>query len=225
MRYSSIILALATIAISTTAQPAAPPATTSPATSSVSNDTSTSAPGAPNFPIQTFESNACSQCTFASFPKESSCSSLVPVDMQQLQAAFTPTSVNVNAIITAATGNAAIKNCVCHWVTGTYNQTTGGAAASCLTSEPAVPGPVPAALEGATVGGVSPCNATQAKDAQGKFGMFGALIHCDPVVSHSTGRPKDAEPAPASSFAERVGSGVGLVVSVGAIVLAVVAAL
>lgn len=88
-----------------------------------------------------------------------------------------------------------------------------------------MPGPVQPALEGATVGGVAPCNATQAKEAEGKFGLFGVLLHCDPVLSHTAGRPKDPEPAPASSLAGRVGSGVGLVVSVGAIVLAVVTAL
>lgn len=88
-----------------------------------------------------------------------------------------------------------------------------------------MPGPVSPALEGATAGGVAPCNATQAKEASSKFEMLGAIIHCDAVVSHSTGRPKDSAPTPAASFAGRVGNGVGLVVSVGAIVLAVVTAL
>ncbi|KAF9539951.1 hypothetical protein EC957_004839 [Mortierella hygrophila] len=220
MRYTSLILALAAIATTLTeAQPApASPATTTPAASG--NGTTTSGPPTPNFPIQTFESTPCTQCTFASFPKEASCAALVPVDMQQLQAAFTPTSVDINAIITAVNGNPAIKNCVCHWTTGTFNQTTGGAAASCLTSEPSVPGPA------VTAGGGASCNATQATQAEGKFGLLGALIHCDAVVSHSTGRPTDSESATASSSSGPASAvGVGAVVSVGAIVLAMVGAL
>ncbi|KAF9293131.1 hypothetical protein BGZ88_005759 [Linnemannia elongata] len=223
MRYTSLILALAVIATTTLteAQPAPPPpTTTTPAASG--NGATASDPPTPNFPIQTFESTPCSQCTFASIPKEASCAALVPVDMQQLQAAFTPTSVNINAIITAVNGNPAIKNCVCHWTTGTFNQTTGGAAASCLTTEPSVPGPVPTI----TAGGGAPCNATDAALAEGKFGMLAALIHCDAVVSHSTGRPKDAEPTPGSSSSSSAGVvGVGMVVSVGAIVLALVTSL
>lgn len=107
-------------------------------------------------------------------------------------------------------------------MTGTYNQTTGGAAASCLTSDPSVPGPVPAV----TAGGAAPCNATQAAQAEAKFGMLAALIHCDAVVSHSTGRPNDPSPTPAApSSGSASVAGAGLVVSVGAIVLAMVTAL
>lgn len=219
MRYTSLILALAAIAATLTEAQLAP-TTTTPAPSE--NGTTTSDPTTPNFPIQTFESTPCSQCTFASFPKEAACAALVPVDIQQLQAAFTPTSVNINAIITAVNGNPAIKNCVCHWATGTYNQTTGGAAATCLTSEPSVPGPAPAV----TAGGGAPCNATQAAQAEAKFGMLAALIHCDAVVSHSTGRPNDPVPTPSPSSSGSAGvAGIGLVMSVGAIVLAMVIAL
>ncbi|KAF9088449.1 hypothetical protein BGX23_007354 [Mortierella sp. AD031] len=221
MRYQALIFALAVVAISAEAQ------TPQSATTTGASDSQP-----PVIPPQTFESNACTQCTFASIPKEPACASLVPVDMQQLQAAFTPTSVNVNGIITAVQ-NPAIKNCVCHWVTGTFNQTTGGAAATCLTTDPAVPGPVLAAEAAATKEAVAPCNATQAAAAEAKFGMLGALIHCDAVVSHSTGRPPSANPSVGASSSAAASSGLmagvgvnwlGVLVTFGTFALAVVSA-
>jgi hypothetical protein len=115
-----------------------------------------------------------------------------------------------------------------------------GAAATCLTEAPQVPGPVPSALGGAVGAAVAPCNASQAADAQAQFSMLGGFLHCDAVVSHSTGRPDSENPGSSSSTSTGASAGaasgaapvsknglrwVGGLVSVGAVVLAAVSAL
>ncbi|KAF8926273.1 hypothetical protein BGZ58_011325 [Dissophora ornata] len=118
---------------------------------------------------QTFENNACSQCTFASITKEPTCTSLVPVDMQQLQAIFANSSVNVGALSTAAQ-NPAIKSCLCHWSNGTLSPT--GAAASCTLPQGATP---------------AVCNATQVTIATAQFAPFAGMLQCNATATTTTG--------------------------------------
>ncbi|KAG0206327.1 hypothetical protein BGX28_002228 [Mortierella sp. GBA30] len=120
--------------------------------------------------LQTQISNdTCAQCSFASVPNEPFCAKLAPMDMQKLMSVFANSAVNVT-LLGEVVQDVNIKNCLCHWGTNTFSAT--GAAASCTVSQAGAP---PA------------CNATQTQIASERMAPFSQMIHCDAVVSNTTG--------------------------------------
>jgi len=150
---------------------------------------------------QPFESNACSACTLTSFPRESTCASLSAPDQALLGSVFANNTVSIPNLITAV-NSTAVKNCICHWATGTF--LPSGAAASCTVA-------------GAN-GTPAVCNATQVQAATTQMAPLSGVIHCDAVVSSNTGATPPA-PGATGSASGNAGSVVGMGNLVGVVVV------
>ncbi|KAF9355825.1 hypothetical protein BGX26_006073 [Mortierella sp. AD094] len=152
MQFKSLIIALAAVAVSVSAQ---------------------SIPDTP-----------CSTCVMSSLPNVPTCASLLPVDMQQLQAVFANHAVDVSALATAVQ-NPAIKSCLCNWAIGTLTPT--GAAASCIAAQGATP---------------AACSATEAADATTRISPFPQILGCDAIASNATitaGGPTSTATSPSTA--------------------------
>ncbi|KAG0051610.1 hypothetical protein BGZ83_003530 [Gryganskiella cystojenkinii] len=151
-----------------------------------------------------YESNPCSQCTLSSFPKEATCASLSAANQALLQSIFANNTVSIPNLIMAAQ-TPPVKNCLCHWSTGTLNAT--GAAASCST------------------GAAPVCNATQVEIATAQMAPLSGVIHCDAIVSNSTGATPPAGATPTGTASPNSGSEFVVSNLVGAVVVVATAAM
>ncbi|KAF9430738.1 hypothetical protein BGZ94_004507 [Podila epigama] len=155
---------------------------------------------------QTFEKNPCSDCVLGSIPKEKACAALVPVDLQQLQAAFAGNVVNVVGLGTASQ-NPAIKKCMCNWASNAFSP--GGAASGCT-------------------GAKAVCNAVQVADARSKIAPMTSVFKCDDSSSSSstdntttvTPPPHPAGAGGATGNSAESKAGVSAVLSLAAVALA-----
>ncbi|KAF9018379.1 hypothetical protein CPC16_010914 [Podila verticillata] len=152
---------------------------------------------------QTFQLTPCSQCMLGTIPKEKTCQSLVPVDQQQLQAAFANGTVDPGVFLTAGK-NPAIQNCLCNWYATALSPTGNGAA--CVA--PGANGAAPI------------CNATETADAATQMKPISTVLNCANATApagNSTATPPPTTGTTASGVAS---VGVPMVLSVAALAIA-----
>ncbi|KAG0327266.1 hypothetical protein BGZ99_008027 [Dissophora globulifera] len=149
---------------------------------------------------QLFDNNTCTQCVFASFPKDTVCATIPAADMGELEAAFAAQNLT---LLSAALTKPTTTSCVCHWVATGFTPT--GAAASCIAGSPPT------------------CNATQVQQASAGIAQLQPLLHCaGNSTSGTTTTP--AAPTPTKSGSS-IQMNMPYVLSVAAIGLAALAGL
>ncbi|KAG0053049.1 hypothetical protein BGZ83_001754 [Gryganskiella cystojenkinii] len=151
---------------------------------------------------QAHEDNPCSQCVYASFPKDTVCAALPAANQTALTGVFLPTNINITLLSTLVQ-DPAIKNCVCHWATNGFTPT--GSAYGCGH------------------GAAPVCNATQLTQASDGINGVTALFHCGAaVVPSGSGSTPSATTTAAGSKPTSAGVQMNIpyVVSIAAVGLA-----
>lgn len=152
---------------------------------------------------QTFQLTPCSQCVLGTIPKEKTCQALVPVDQQQLQAAFANGTVDPSVFLTAGK-NPAIQKCLCNWYATALSPTGDGAA--CVA-----PG----------AGGAAPiCNATEIADAATQMKPVSAILNCANATAPAGNGTATAPPTAGTTASGVASVGVPMVLSVAALAIA-----
>ncbi|KAF9928836.1 hypothetical protein BGZ67_006738 [Mortierella alpina] len=130
---------------------------------------------------QSFAKDSCSDCTFASVPKEPKCASLSPEKTGTLMNAFANSAVNVTALAMAVM-DSDIHACVCNWGTNTFNTT--GAASFCTTKQGSESAPA--------------CSEEQVQEATTKMAPLAKMLQC-PSATNTTAGPPGGAGAPGTS--------------------------
>ncbi|KAG0215844.1 hypothetical protein B0O80DRAFT_439551 [Mortierella sp. GBAus27b] len=137
---------------------------------------------------QSFDSNPCTTCVFASFDQDTTCKTLPAADLTALKANFLSTSINVPGL-SASVQNPAVKACVCHWATTAF--TAGGAASSC------------------TSGATPTCNTTQVGQAADGIKGLTPILNCAATPSAGGGSSTTGGSTPAPSTPAAGGKSAG----------------
>ncbi|KAF9979592.1 hypothetical protein BGZ65_006314 [Modicella reniformis] len=134
---------------------------------------------------QAIVDNPCSRCVKSAFPNVPACVALVPAEMQELQAIFADSQVNVGALLAAAQ-KPTIKACLCNWATNLFGPT--GAAISCTVAQGATP---------------AVCSAAQIAEATAKIEPLSLAISCpsstNSAITSSVSAPSTAAPVVSTS--------------------------
>ncbi|KAG0359583.1 hypothetical protein BG005_000532 [Podila minutissima] len=153
---------------------------------------------------QALPMSPCAQCMLGTISKEKTCQSLVPVDQQQLQAAFANGTVDPVVFVTAGK-NPAIQTCLCNWSASALSP--NGAGAACVA--PGASGAAPM------------CNATEIAEAATQMKPIAAILKCGNATAPANGA--ETTPPPAATGASGSGAvsvGVPMVLSVAALAIA-----
>ncbi|KAG0099653.1 hypothetical protein BGZ93_006638 [Podila epicladia] len=122
---------------------------------------------------QQFANNTCTQCVFASFPKDTECAKLTPEQSKTLIGVFANNTVNVGLLNTLVK-EAPYQNCLCHWSQEGWKPT--GAVGECIS------------------GATPVCNAADIKQAQDGIAPLTPILKCGAAKPNST-NPSTSAPA------------------------------
>ncbi|KAG0335519.1 hypothetical protein BG004_008421 [Podila humilis] len=128
---------------------------------------------------QDFAKNACTDCVYASFGKDTQCATLPPSEAASLQSVFANQTVNATLLIQLVK-IPAVRTCVCHWSTTAFS--ADGAAGSCMS------------------GAAPVCNASQIGEAKaGIAPLESTILKCGSTPSGTDGTKPSGTGAPAPS--------------------------
>ncbi|KAG0034341.1 hypothetical protein BGZ81_005223 [Podila clonocystis] len=114
---------------------------------------------------QQFANNTCTQCVFASFPKDSECAKLSADQAKTLTGIFANNSVNVG-LLNQLVKEPVYQSCLCHW--SVEGWAAGGAVSSCISGAAAV------------------CNAADIKAAEDGIKPLAPILKCSALKPNGT---------------------------------------
>ncbi|KAG0038028.1 hypothetical protein BGZ82_001271 [Podila clonocystis] len=124
---------------------------------------------------QTFANNSCTQCVYASFPKDPECAKLSADQAKTLTGVFGNNTPNIT-LLSQLVKEPVFQSCLCHWSEQGWTPT--GAVGSCISGPAAV------------------CNATDIKAGKDGIAPLAPILKCSALKPTGT---STAGPSPTTS--------------------------
>ncbi|KAF9337741.1 hypothetical protein BG006_003100 [Podila minutissima] len=134
---------------------------------------------------QQFANNSCTQCVFASFPKDTECAKLTPEQSKNLTNIFANNTPNV-PLLNVLVKEAPYQSCLCHWSQEGWKPT--GAVGGCIS------------------GAAPVCTAADVKEAQDRIAPLAPLLKCGVAKPNGT----TSTPPPAATTNKSAATNINL---------------
>ncbi|KAF9304170.1 hypothetical protein BGZ74_002205 [Mortierella antarctica] len=135
---------------------------------------------------QQFANNTCTQCVFASFPKDPECAKLTPEQSKNLINVFAVNNTPNITLLNILVKEAPYQNCLCHWSQEGWKPT--GAVGGCIS------------------GAAPVCNASDVKQAQDGIAPLTPMLKCGAAKPNGT----TSAPAPAATTNKSAATNINL---------------